>query len=188
MDFKELLSVALILFSIIDILGSLPIIISLKEKGAKIRSVQATLVSGVLMIGFLYVGEGILSLFHVDINSFAVAGGIVIFLMGMEMILGVSFFKENDTNSSVSIFPIAFPLIAGAGTLTTILTLKSEYDSMNIIGGIVLNLILVFLVLRFSGRITKIIGTQGVNVLRKVFGIILLAIAVKLIKENLLIM
>lgn len=186
MDFKEIVSVTLILFSIIDILGSLPIIISLKNQGKKIKSGMATLASGALMVGFLFVGEGILSLFHLDINSFAVAGGIVIFIMGMEMILGVNFFKENETNSSVSIFPIAFPLIAGAGTLTTILTLKAEYATTNIIWGIIVNLFLIFFVLRTSGRITKVIGNQGVSVLRKVFGIILLAIAVKLIKENLL--
>lgn len=184
MELKELLSVSLILFSIIDIPGNVPIIISMKEKGVKIESGKATLVSGVLMILFLYVGERILHLFGVDLSSFATAGGVVIFIIGLEMILGIEIFKHEEDVNSGSIVPVAFPLIAGAGTLTTILSLRAEFHTYNIIGGIVVNLIIVYVVLRSSSWIQRKVGRQGTSVLRKIFGIILLAIAIKLIKSN----
>jgi len=190
LNFQEILSVSLILFSVIDIVGSIPIIIDLKKKaGGHIESGKATLVAGVLMILFLFVGEGLLGLFHLDVASFAVAGAIVIFLLGLEMILGISIFKEDETLArTASVVPIAFPLIAGAGTMTTILTLKAEYHTANILIGIVINLILVFVVLKMSSWIEKKIGRGGEAVLRKVFGIILLAIAIKIFKGNLLVL
>jgi len=186
MDVKELISVTLILFSVIDILGNIPVVISLKQQGNKIHAGKATFASALIMIVFLIVGENLLKLFGVDIQSFAIAGAMVIFLIGLEMILGRDIFKSSPNMKSVSVFPLAFPLIAGAGTLTTILTLKSEYQVSNIIGGIIVNLIIIYAVLKSSGWIQKKIGNQGVEILRKVFGIILLAIAIKIAKENLL--
>lgn len=187
MVWKELLSVFLILFSIIDIPGNIPVVISLKEKGNKVEAGKATIASGVLMILFLFVGESILGLFGVDVSSFAIAGGIVLFIIGLEMVLGANFFKESEDLGSASIVPLAFPMIAGAGTLTTILALRAEYETFNILGGIVLNLVVIFLALRSANFIQRLLGKQGTMILRKVFGIILLAIAIKLIKTNLLI-
>jgi multiple antibiotic resistance protein len=186
-DFKEIVSVSLILFSVIDIVGSIPVIIDLKKKaGGYIQSGKATFVAGLLMILFLYVGESLLDLFHLDVASFAVAGAIVIFLLGLEMVLGVSIFKEDESLArTASVVPIAFPLIAGAGTMTTILTLKAEYQNINIFIGIIINLILVFIVLKLSGWIESKIGRGGEAILRKVFGIVLLAISIKLFKGNL---
>jgi len=186
LSFKEILSVSLILFSVIDIIGSIPVIIDLKKKaGGYIQSGKATLVAGILMVLFLFLGESILDLFHLDVESFAIAGALVIFLIGLEMILGISIFKEDESLArTASVVPIAFPLIAGAGTMTTILTLKAEYHTINILIGIVLNLILVFVVLKASSWIEQKIGRGGEAVLRKVFGIILLAIAIKIFKSN----
>lgn len=186
LNFKEILSVFLILFSVIDIIGSIPVIIDLKKKaGGHIQSEKATLVAGILMVLFLFLGESILGLFHLDVESFAIAGALVIFLIGLEMILGISIFKEDESLArTASVVPIAFPLIAGAGTMTTILTLKSEYATINILIGIVLNLMLVFAVLKASSWIEQKIGRGGEAVLRKVFGIILLAIAIKIFKTN----
>ena len=184
MELKAIISVSLILFSVIDILGSIPVIISLKEQNKKIEAAKATIVAGVLMVVFLYAGESILHLFGVDVQSFAIAGALVIFLLGLEMIMGITLFKENTETSSSSIVPLAFPMIAGAGTLTTILSLKAEYDSLNILVGIALNLALVYFVLKTSGWIQRKIGKNGTDILRKVFGIILIAIAIKLFKSN----
>ena len=185
MNFKEIISVTLILFSVIDVIGSLPVIIDLRTKVGKIESEKATLVSGLLMILFLFLGESILQLFGVDVSSFAVAGALIIFLLGLEMILGRNIFKsEVNTGGAAHIVPIAFPLIAGAGTLTTILSLKAEYQTANIIVGIVLNLILIYAVLRASEWLETRIGPGGLDVLRKIFGIILLAISIKLFKNN----
>lgn len=157
----------------------------MKEQGKKIESGKATIAAGFLMITFLFAGEGILRLFGVDVASFAVAGSIVLFLIGLEMILGIHIFRDTSESSSSSIVPIAFPLIAGAGTLTTILSLRSEFHTESIVLGIILNLILVFIVLRSSSWIQRKIGKGGEDVLRKIFGIILLAIAIKLFKSNL---
>lgn len=184
MELKALISVTLILFSVIDILGNIPIIIDLKSRGIKINSGKATVASAFLMIMFLFVGEYILKFFNVDINSFALAGAIVIFILGLEMIMGIHLIKSSAEVQSATVFPIAFPLIAGAGTLTTILTLKAEYDLTNIIGGIVINLIIIYMVLKSSFRIQRVLGTNGTEILRKVFGIILLAIAIKLFRSN----
>lgn len=186
-NFKEIATVTLILFSIIDILGSIPIIIDLRKKNGKIESGKATLVAGIIMIAFLYVGEGILNLFGIDVESFAIAGAIIILIIGMEMILDRSFFKqETNVGNSASIVPLAFPLIAGAGSLTTILSLKAAYGETNILIGIVVNLVFVYVVLKSSVWLEKKLGQSGFNILRKVFGIILLSLAIKLIKDNLL--
>lgn len=185
--FKEIASVTLILFSIIDILGSIPIIIDLRKKSGKIESGKATLVAGIIMIAFLFIGEAILKLFGIDVESFAVAGAIIILILGMEMILDRSFFKQDhDTSNAASIVPLAFPLIAGAGSLTTILSLKAVYGHYNILIGIIVNLIFVYVVLKSSVWLERKLGQGGFNILRKVFGIILLSLAVKLLKENLI--
>ncbi|HLO56379.1 MAG TPA: MarC family protein [Saprospiraceae bacterium] len=185
MDIQNILSIGLILFSVIDIVGNIPVIIDLKNKGVVVDSLQAALVSLGLMIAFLFVGEGILGLLGLDVQSFAVAGAIILFFLGLEMVLGVRFFREGQGTSSVgTIVPIAFPLIAGAGTMTTIISLKSKYESIDILVAIVLNIILVFAVLHYSTWIKDKLGEAGAAVLRKVFGIILLAIAIKLFKEN----
>ena len=182
LNFKEILSVSMILFAIIDILGSIPIIIELRKKaGGHIQSEKATLVSLVLMVTFLFLGQGLLNIIGLDISSFAIAGSIVIFIIAMEMVLGVNFFKE-EIPAAVSIVPLAFPLIAGAGTMTTLLSLKAEYDTINILFGIVINLIFVYIVLKNSLRIEKLFGPTGLHILRKAFGIILLAIAIKYIR------
>lgn len=190
-NFKEILSVSLILFSVIDILGSIPIIIDLRKKTGSIHPEQATLVAAGIMIGFLYVGKSILNLLGVDINSFAIAGAIIIFLIGLEMTLGHSIFKSEGVGNSskaASVVPLAFPIIAGAGTMTTILSLKSQFEEINILIGILVNVLFIYLVLRSSEWIEKIIGQAGANVLRKVFGVILLAIAIKIIKTRLILL
>ena len=188
MDFKQILSVTLILFSVIDILGSIPIIISLRKRVGHISSGLATIVSGILMVAFLFLGEQILALFAIDVGSFAIAGAIVMFLIGMEMVLGVEFFKSDPegASGSSSIVPLAFPLIAGAGTMTTLISLRAEYLTINILIGVAINLAFVYLVLKTSVWLERKIGTAGLNILRKIFGIILLSIAIRLFKTNIL--
>lgn len=184
-DLKEIFSVTLILFSVIDILGSIPFIIIIRKKEGRIHAEKATLISAALMIGFLFLGQSILKLFGLDVESFAVAGAIVIFIVAMEMILGVTLIKEDpDAHGSGSIVPLAFPLIAGAGTLTTILSIRAVYAEVNILVGIVLNLLLVYVVLRASSWLERVLGKSVFAVLRRVFGVILLAIAVKIFKDN----
>ena len=182
-DIKEFISSTMILFAIIDVVGNIPLIVLLREKYKVIESEKASLVSLIIMIIFLFVGEIILNLLGVDINSFAVAGSIIILFLAAEMILGVKLYKDSNPKTA-SIVPIAFPLIAGPGTLTTLISIKSEYNDMNIILAIILNMILVYIVLKSSEKIQKILGTQGINILRKVFGIILLAIGIKLFTTN----
>lgn len=185
-NFKETFSVSLILFSVIDILGSIPFVIDLKKKYLKIECAKITFVSGILLFAFLFIGESILSLFGVDVQSFAVAGGLIMFFLGLEMILGISIFKHDTANASESpIVPLAFPLIAGAGSMTTLISLNAEYARINIILGILLNLIVVYLVLKSSDFIDKKLGATGSIILRKFFGTILLAMAIRLIKKNL---
>ncbi|MEQ9299780.1 MAG: MarC family protein [Cyclobacteriaceae bacterium] len=184
-QFKEIISVSLILFSVIDILGNVPIIIDLRKKAGHIQSEKATLVAGLIMVVFLFLGESILSLFGIDISSFAITGAIIMFIMGMEMVLGRNFFKTDPAElQSSSIVPLAFPLIAGAGTMTSLLSLRAEYALANILVGIVLNLLLVYLVLKTSGWLERKIGAAGFSILRKVFGVILLSIAIKLFKTS----
>lgn len=182
---QQILAATLILFSIIDIVGTTPIIINLKKRGSKINPIQTVLASGTLMILFLYFGDNILSIFGVDVSSFAITGSIILFIIGLEMILGVNFFKSdpNDTGS-MSVFPIAFPFIAGAGSLTTIISLRAEYEVINILIAILINLVFVFLVIRSVNFIQRVLGRQGEFIVRKVFGIILLSIAIKLFKTN----
>jgi multiple antibiotic resistance protein len=180
---KEILTASMVLFAVIDILGSVPIIISLRRKVGHIQSEKASLVAGVIMIAFLFVGEKILRVIGIDVNSFAVAGAFVLFLLGLEMILGINIFGE-DAPETASIVPIAFPLIAGAGTMTSLLSLRAEYEVENIIVAIVLNLIVVYVVLKSSKKIEEVVGQNGLMVIRKVFGIILMAIAVKLFAGN----
>ncbi|MBE9464519.1 MarC family protein [Dyadobacter subterraneus] len=186
-NIKEILSVTLILFSVIDVLGSIPIIVDFRRKLGKIESEKATLAAGAIMIAFLFLGERLLSLFGVDVASFAVAGAIILFLLGLEMILGRNIFKhDNISVSAASIVPIAFPIIAGAGTMTTLLALRTTYEINNILVGVLLNLFFVYLVLKSSYWIENKLGQGGTDILRKVFGIILLAIAIKLFKTNLI--
>ncbi|MGM0944797.1 MAG: MarC family protein [Bacteroidota bacterium] len=184
-DLKQILSVSLILFSVIDILGSIPIIINLRKKVGHIQSEKATLAAGVLMILFLLAGKSILGLFGIGVEDFAIAGALIIFALGAEMILGIELFKPDpEASSGASIVPIAFPLIAGAGTLTTILTLKAEFDQVNIAIGILLNLVFVYTVLKSTTWLERKLGKTGLDVLRRIFGIILLSIAVKIFKSN----
>lgn len=180
----QIITVSFTLFAVIDILGSIPILLSLREKIGEINAVKATLASGILMVAFLLVGESFLGLMSVDVQSFAVAGSIVIFVIGMEMILGIEFFKSDNDTKTGSLVPIAFPLIAGSGTLTTIMSLKADFKDANIFAGIFLNLIVIFVVLRSLRVIERILGKAGLMVVRKFFGVILLAIAVKIFKSN----
>lgn len=182
-DLKEFISASMILFAIIDVVGNIPLIVLLREKFRVIESGKATLVSLIILVTFLYVGEIILKLLGLDINSFAVAGSIIILFLATEMILGIKLYKDNNPKTA-SVVPIAFPLIAGPGTLTTLISIKSEFNDLNIILAIIVNMVLVYLVLKSSERIEKLIGTQGINILRKVFGIILLAIGIKLFTKN----
>ncbi|MES2004539.1 MAG: MarC family protein [Bacteroidota bacterium] len=180
----ELLTVTFTLFAVIDIVGSVPLLISLKEKMGAIRSVQATLVSGALMILFLYVGKPFLNILGLDVRSFAVGGSVVIFLLGLEMVLGHEIFKGDKNAQSGTVVPIAFPIIAGSGTLTTIMSLKANYDEAYILTGILINLIIVYVVLKSLKLIERLLGPAGLLAVRKFFGVILLAIAVKIFSSN----
>ena len=182
-DFKEILTATMILFAVIDILGSIPIIIRLRQKVGHIQSEKATVVAAVIMIMFLFVGESILSLIGIDVNSFAIAGAIIIFFLALEMILGIKFYRDDEPETA-SIVPIAFPLIAGAGTLTSILALRAEFQAQNIIVAILLNVILVYIVLKATKKFENFLGKAGIAILQKVFGVVLLAIAIKLVASN----
>jgi len=182
-DFKEIVTASMILFAVIDIIGSIPIIVDLRKKAGHIQSEKASIVAGILMVVFLFVGEEILNLIGIDVNSFAVAGAFILFFLAIEMILGIQLYKD-DAPETAAIVPLAFPLIAGAGTMTTILSLRAEYHIVNIIMAIIINIIFVFLVLKSSGKIERVLGKQGISVVRKIFGVILLAIAVKLFTAN----
>lgn len=183
-DFNKLLTVTFTLFAVIDIIGSIPVLISLKEKMGNIRSLQATIVSGILMIIFLFAGKQILKILSVDVHSFAIGGSIVMFLIGIEMVLGLELFKPDEDARSGTIVPIAFPLIAGSGTLTTIMSLKANFEEQYIVTGILINLLFVYLVLHSLKWIEKILGRAGLTVIRKFFGVILLAISVKIFGSN----
>ncbi len=182
---KEIISVSFTLFAVIDILGSIPVLASLRQKmDGTIKSTQATLVSGGLMILFLFAGKGFLNLLGLDVYSFAVAGSIVIFILGLEMVLGMEFFKPEKGAKSGSVVPIAFPIIAGSGTLTTIMSLKANFYDVNIFIGILINCIVIYLVLKSLKWIEKFLGPNGMMIIRKFFGVILLAIAVKIFGSN----
>ncbi|WDF54522.1 MarC family protein [Mucilaginibacter sp. KACC 22063] len=183
-DPKQILSVTMILFAIIDILGAIPVIIQLRQRVGHIQSEKASIAVLVLMITFLFLGEQLLNVIGLDIPSFAIAGSLVIFIIAMEMILGIHLFSNEDMPASASIVPLAFPLIAGAGTMTTLLSLKSQYATQNIIVGITLNTLFVYMVLKNVKWLEKLLGQTGLNILRKAFGVILLAIAIKLFRSN----
>jgi len=182
-DFKEVITATLVLFAVIDIVGSIPVIIDLRQKVGHIQSEKASFVAIVIMIAFLFIGEEILRLIGIDVNSFAVAGAFILLFLAFEMVLGIELFKD-DSPETASVVPLAFPLIAGAGTMTTILSLKAEYQTINIIVAIVINMIFVYAVLKSSKKIERFFGKGGIAIIRKVFGIILLAIAVKLFATN----
>jgi multiple antibiotic resistance protein len=179
----EILAAFMVLFAIIDIFGSVPIILDIKSKAGEVGSGKATLVAFVIFIAFFFAGDPLLGLFGVDISSFAIAGSIVIMLLGIEMVLGIELFKH-DSPGGGTIVPIAFPLIAGAGSITTLLSLKAEYETVNILIALTLNMLLVYLVLRMTSTFERLLGPAGLHIIRKMFGIILLAIAVKLFITN----
>ncbi len=183
-NFKEMASAFIVLFAIIDISGSLPIFVDLQNKNRTFSAEKASIYSFLILLGFFFVGDWILSLFNVDVSSFAVAGALVIFVVAIEMTFGVEIFKLDSPGGSVTLVPIIFPLIAGPGAFTTLLSLKAEYNSLNIIIGLTLNLIIVYVVLKNVGLVKKLFGDGGIYVLRKFFGIILLAISVKLFMSN----
>ena len=186
MGFKidELLTIIFTLFAVIDIVGSIPLLIAMKEKSGAIKSLNVTLISGGLMILFLFLGKPFLQLLGLDVKSFAVGGSIVIFLLGLEMVLGHEIFKGDKNAQSGAVVPIAFPIIAGSGTLTTIMSLKANFEEAYILGGILVNLIIVYLVLKSLNFIERMLGPGGLLAVRKFFGVILLAIAVKIFSSN----
>ena len=182
-DFREIFTVTMVLFAVIDIVGSIPVIISLRSKVGHIQSEKASIVAFFIMIVFLFIGKELLKLIGISVNSFAVAGSFVLFFLALEMILGIRLYRDDEA-STASIVPIAFPLIAGTGTMTTLLSLKAQYHDINIIIAIFLNIVLVYGVLKSSAKIEKVLGVTGLLIIRKVFGVVLLAIAVKLFATN----
>ena len=184
-DFKEILTTFMVLFAVIDIVGNIPIIIDLRKKAAHIQSERASVIAGIIMIIFLFLGDSILKLIGIDVHSFAVAGAFILFFIALEMILGITLYKQEEgSNMNASVFPLAFPLIAGPGSLTTLLSLKSEFHTENIIIAVIVNVFVIYLVLKTSSKIERFIGQNGINIIRKVFGVVLLAIAVKLFTSN----
>ncbi|MGC1203843.1 MAG: MarC family protein [Flavobacteriaceae bacterium] len=185
LNFKEIFTAFMVLFAVIDIVGNIPIVIDLRKKVGHIQSEKASIISGIIMIVFLFLGKSILNLIGIDVNSFAVAGAFILFFIALEMILGVTLYKQEEhTAMTASIFPLAFPLIAGPGSLTTLLSLRAEFRTENIIVAVILNVIIIFIVLKTSGKIERFLGANGINIVRKIFGVILLAIAVKLFAHN----
>ncbi len=188
-DFKELLTITFTLFAVIDVVGSVPMLISIKEKMGGLNSGKATFISGILMILFFFIGKPFLNVLGVDVKSFAVAGSIVIFILGLEMVLGIEFFKPDNNPKSGTLVPVAFPLIAGSGTLTTIMSLKATFERSDknewmILIAIIINLVIIYIVLRSLNRIEKVLGPAGLIAVRKFFGVVLLAIAVKIFGSN----
>lgn len=183
-NFNDMLKATIVLFAVIDVIGSIPTILKIKERSGEIHSLQASLVALGIMIGFLIFGESILQLFGVDVKSFAVAGSILLFALSAEMILGIKLFNDHGTSKTASIVPLAFPILAGAGTMTTLISLRAEFEYINIVIAILINIAIVYIVLKLSARIERLLGEGGIEILKKVFGIILLAIAVKLFTTN----
>jgi multiple antibiotic resistance protein len=184
-DFKEILTAFMVLFAVIDIVGNIPIIIDLRKKAGHIQSEKASVIAGIIMIIFLFLGDSILKLIGIDVHSFAIAGAFILFFIALEMILGITLYKQEEgTSMNASVFPLAFPLIAGPGSLTTLLSLKSEFHTENIIIAVVINVVVIYVVLKTSARIERFIGQNGINIIRKVFGVVVLAIAVKLFTSN----
>ncbi|MBQ7540048.1 MAG: MarC family protein [Bacteroidaceae bacterium] len=186
LSWEQIASAFLVLFAIIDVLGSTPIFISLKERGRPINALKATLLSTVLLVAFYYAGDAALKFFNVDIQSFAVAGAVLIFIVALEMLLDIEIFKYSGPSKEATLIPVVFPLIAGAGAFTTLLSLKAEYASTNIMIGLALNMIFVYIVIRAADKINRYVSQNIIYVLRKFFGVILLAIAVRLFTTNLL--
>jgi multiple antibiotic resistance protein len=185
LNLKEIFTAFMVLFAVIDIVGNIPIIIDLRKKVGHIQSEKASLIAGFIMIIFLFLGQSLLSLIGIDVNSFAVAGAFILFFIALEMILGITLYKDdNEGGITATVFPLAFPLIAGPGSLTTLLSLRAEFHIQNIIIAVVLNVILIYIVLKTSSRIERFIGTNGIKIIRKIFGVVLLAIAVKLFTAN----
>ncbi|RDK88312.1 MarC family protein [Marinirhabdus gelatinilytica] len=184
-NFKEIATATMVLFAVIDIIGSIPIIISLKEKSGTIKSGRASIIAAIVLTVFLFIGEEILKLIGINVYEFAVAGAFILFFIALEMILGIKLFKQNDTNLEMAtVFPIAFPIVAGPGSLTSLLSLRAEFELQNIIVAIIINVIVVFIVLRTSGSLQRFLGKNGIAIIEKIFGVILLAIAVKLFTSN----
>lgn len=183
-NFQQILSAFIVLFAVIDIIGAIPIIIDLKDKGKDVNALKATLISFLLLLGFFYAGDILLRLFHVDIESFAVAGAFVIFLLSLEMILDIEIFKNQGPIKEATLVPLVFPLLAGAGSFTTLLSLRAEYASVNIIVALILNMLWVYFVVRMTRKVERVLGKGGIYLIRKFFGIILLAISVKLFMSN----
>ncbi|MGB2256569.1 MAG: MarC family protein [Flavobacteriaceae bacterium] len=182
---KEIFTAFMVLFAVIDIVGNIPIIIDLRKKAGHIQSEKASIIAGLIMIVFLFVGNSILKLVGIDVHSFAVAGAFILLFIALEMILGITLYKqEDDSDLSATVFPLAFPLIAGPGSLTTLLSLKSEFHTENIIIAVIVNVLVIYVVLKTSAKIERIIGPNGIKITRKIFGVILLAIAVKLFTSN----
>lgn len=185
LNFKEIFTAFMVLFAVIDIVGNIPIVIDLRKKVGHIQSEKASVIAGIILITFLFLGNSILNLIGIDVNSFAIAGALILFFIALEMILGITLYKQEETNPiTASIFPLAFPLIAGPGSLTTLLSLRAEFELQNIIIAIIVNVIVIYLVLKTSVRIERFLGPNGINIIRKIFGVILLAIAVKLFTHN----
>lgn len=184
-NFKEIFTAFMVLFAVIDIIGNIPIIIDLRKKAGHIQSEKAALIAGFIMILFLFLGQSLLSLIGIDVNSFAVAGSFILFFIALEMILGITLYKDDGSDPiTASVFPLAFPLIAGPGSLTTLLSLRAEFSLENIIAAVILNVLLIYIVLKTSSKIERIIGPNGISIIRKIFGVILLAISVKLFTAN----
>ncbi|QFZ54679.1 MarC family protein [Oceanihabitans sp. IOP_32] len=184
-DLKEIFTAFMVLFAVIDIIGNIPIIIDLRKKAGHIQSEKAAIIAGFILILFLFLGTSILNLIGIDVNSFAVAGAFILFFIALEMILGITLYKQEDHDSmTTAVFPLAFPLIAGPGSLTTLLSLRAEFSIENIIVAVLLNVIIIYIVLKTSSRIERLLGKNGINIIRKIFGVILLAIAVKLFAHN----
>ncbi|MFC2109563.1 MarC family protein [Bacteroidota bacterium] len=186
LNLKEIITAFMVLFAVIDVIGNIPIIIDLRKKVGHIHSEKASIISGIIMIIFLFLGKSLLTFIGIDVNSFAVAGSFILFFIALEMILGITLYKEEEDShpSTASIFPLAFPLIAGPGSLTTLLSLRAEFKIENIIVAVILNVIFIYIVLKTSVKIEKIIGPNGIKIIRKIFGVLLLAIAVKLFTAN----
>ena len=184
-SFKEIMTATMVLFAVIDIVGNIPIIISLREKAGHIHSEKASIIAAIVIIVFLFLGERILSLIGINVNEFAIAGAIVLFFIALEMILGITLFKDDgSTPEMATVFPLAFPMLAGPGSLTTLLSLRAEYALENVIVAVMVNIIIVYAVLKTSARLQRMLGKNGIAIIRKVFGVVLLAISVKLFTSN----
>ena len=185
-NFKEIFTAFMVLFAVIDIVGNIPIIIDLRKKVGHIQSEKASLIAGVIMVVFLFLGQSLLELIGIDVYSFAVAGSFILFFIALEIILGITLYKDDDESEGITatVFPLAFPLIAGPGSLTTLLSLRAEFFIENIIIAVLCNVVVIYVVLKTSPKIERIIGANGIKIIRKIFGVILLAIAVKLFAAN----